>query len=149
MPLARFARLSVDLRRPFLGRFVSVGRFGRYRARVSEPARKDLKAYRGDTLTLTVRMWADAIGGTPSDLTGVTARAEIRDVPSGLLLMTMSAAVVGNEINVTLPASSWAGFPARSSAAWDLELTYPGGVIRTILAGAVSIGGDVTQAAAV
>jgi hypothetical protein len=113
---------------------------------MSEPARKDLRLYRGDTFTLPVRVWEDAVGGTPADLTGVTARAEIRDVPSGQLLATMFATVtLPNEIQLELPASSWDGFPARSSAVWDLELTYPGDVVRTMLAGSVAVLGDVTS----
>ena len=113
---------------------------------MSEPERRDLRLYRGDTFTLTVRLWVDMVGGVPVDLTGVTAAAEIRDVPSGALLATFGVAITGNEINLTLPAGSWSMFPARSSAVWDLELSEPGAVVRTILAGTVAISGDVTRA---
>lgn len=113
---------------------------------MAEPARHDLRLYRGDTFVLPVRLWEDAVGGTAVDLTGAVARAEIRDVPSGGLLATFVANVtLPNAIDLTLLASSWDTFPARSSAVWDLEVTYPGDDVRTYLAGTVSIAGDATQ----
>jgi hypothetical protein len=112
------------------------------------PLRQDLALYRGDTDGVPFRLWQDVIGGTPFDLTGVLARAQIRDVIGGILLVELVVSItLPNEINVSLPASSWAAFPRRSSGVWDLELTYPGAVVRTLVAGAVTISGDVTRAA--
>ena len=111
------------------------------------PSRQDLTLYRGDTDSVTFRCWEDAPGGTPTDLAGVTARAQIRDVPIGLLLAELVVTItLPNEINVTMPAGAWDGFPRRSSAAWDLELTYPGAEVDTLVAGTVAIVGDVTSA---
>jgi hypothetical protein len=112
---------------------------------VALPQRQDLTLYRGDTAPVTFRLWEDTPGGTPTDLTDVVARAQIRDVPIGELLAELGVAVtLPNEITVTMPASAWDGFPRRSSAAWDLELTYAGGVVATLVAGLVTIAGDVT-----
>jgi hypothetical protein len=63
----------------------------------------------------------------------------------GVLLAELGCTVtLPNEITVTMPAGSWDGFPRRSSAAWDLELTSAGAVVRTLVAGIVTIAGDVT-----
>jgi len=112
---------------------------------VALPLRQDLTLYRGDTATVTFRLWEDVPGGTPSDLTDTTPRAQIRDAAGGTLLAELGATVtLPNEITITMPASSWVGFPRRSSAAWDLELTHAGAVVQTLVAGLVSIAGDVT-----
>ena len=112
---------------------------------MSLPARHDVALYRGDTWAQTFRVWEDAIGGTPADLTGATALAEIREVHGGALLAALGVAItLPNEIGVTLHAAGWDGFPARSSAVWDLQVTYPGGVVRTLVSGGVGIVGDVT-----
>lgn len=112
------------------------------------PVRHDLTVYRGDTEVATFRLWETVVGGTPTDLTGATARAEIRDTTGGTLLLALVVVItLPNEVNVSIPASSWAGFPRRSSAVWDLEITYPGAIVRTLVAGGVTIAGDVTAAA--
>jgi hypothetical protein len=112
---------------------------------VALPYRSDLTLYRGDTDSVTFRCWEDAVDGTPTDLAGVTARAQIRDVPIGTLLAELGVAItLPNQITVTIPADAWDGFPRRSSAAWDLELVYPGAVVHTLVAGMVTIAGDVT-----
>ena len=45
-------------------------------------------------------------------------------------------------VTVTLPASVSRGLDG--SGKWDLQLTYPGDIVYTLVAGGVSVGQDVT-----
>ena len=111
---------------------------------MSLPASKPLDLYRGDTFPLAARIWTDAIDGTPADLTGVEARAELRADPGDALILAMACTVeLPNIVHVNIAADAWPdAVPAK--ARWDLELTYPSGAVRTILAGPVRIVDDVT-----
>jgi hypothetical protein len=108
------------------------------------PASKSLDLYRGDTYPLAVRIWSDAIDGTPADLTDVVPRAELRTDPGDALILAMDCVVeLPNVVHVTIGAGAWPD-TVTARARWDLELTYPSGAVRTILAGPVRIVDDVT-----
>lgn len=113
------------------------------------PGKYDLKLYRGDTYAWDFVCYTSA--GSPADLTGVTAKAEIRDKPGGTVLATPTCTVTQpNTVSVKLTTASWASI-THANAAWDLQLTYadPDISIITIVAGAVTITGDVTDSVAV
>jgi hypothetical protein len=110
------------------------------------PARIGLTLYRGDS-----RVWTDTFvlpSGTPFDLTGYTATAEVRadaeasqvmavfdveltDPAAGVLVMSLS------------PQESAKLKPPR--AYWDLQLVSPDGYVRTYLAGPVQVIGDLSR----
>ena len=114
------------------------------------PGSYPLTIYRGDTAQWTFTLWADAAKTTPTDLTGSTAAAHIRQSNTSLkepVPMTCSIELP-NIIHVSLPAAATASIPARGhQGQWDLQLTNTGGVVQTVLAGSVSIVGDVTRLA--
>ena len=113
-----------------------------------QPGLYVLDLYRGDSYVWLFTVWADAAKTVPADLTDVVARAEVRTAPGGTLLLELPCVIDGNEITMELPADAWGTDTARKGS-WDLELTYPDGPVRTILAGSVAITTDVTTAVAV
>jgi hypothetical protein len=109
------------------------------------PELMPLALYRGDTYGWQFRVWEDTPGGIPSDLSGVVAAAQVRDRPGGSAMIVLECQVAApNLVNVTLPADAW-GDVKLSRGSWDLELTYPGGSVVTIVAGPVSVTQDVTR----
>ena len=117
------------------------------------PATKSLDLYRGDTYPLAARLWSDPEMTAPVDLSDVVPHAQLRTdpsvtpgpVPEELILEMTCVVELPNVIHVTIDASSWPAW-APAAARWDLELTYPSGAVRTILAGRVRIIQDVTVA---
>lgn len=110
------------------------------------PGDYPLDLYRGDSYSWQFKIWTDqALPPTAADLTGVTAKAEVRDTPGGLLLATLTCTItLPNTILVKLPAALWTGLN-RKQAAWDLQLTYADLSVVTIIAGAVTVTPDVTD----
>ena len=116
-------------------------------AAMSQPATLPLCVYRGDTLRWQMRLWTDEAMTTPIDLATATASAQIRDKPGGNLACTIELVVtLPNIIDATLTAAEAAKAPSRG--AWDLQLTWSGGDVTTLLAGPVTTQGDVTTTAA-
>jgi hypothetical protein len=112
------------------------------------PGTYGLNLYRGDTYAWKFVLYQDsALPPNPSDLTGVTAKAEIRTAPLGTLLVTLGVTITQpNIVLVKLTTPMWMGLNT-STAAWDLQLTYPDtdNTVLTIINGPVSITPDVTD----
>lgn len=109
------------------------------------PGSYTMNLYRGDTYHWKFVVWQDTAMTIPADLTGVTAKSQIRDKPSG-------AFIVDLVVNVVLPNTITADLAQVDSqrllppaCAWDLQLTYPNGDVITILAGAVNVTPDITD----
>ncbi|WP_440066430.1 hypothetical protein [Streptosporangium sp. OZ121] len=90
--------------------------------------------------------------GIPVDLTGFTARMEIRDRPGGVLLYRLSTAdgtlsVGGADnlgaIGIHIPADVTSAWEWRSGV-YDLELVSPAGVVTRLLQGSVTVSPEVT-----
>ena len=107
---------------------------------VSLPGDLPLSLYRGDSSAFTVRVWSDAAHTIPGDLAGATAAAELRQ---GAEVITLDCVVVENSVDVALAADAW-GTVGPGTGRWDLQLTWPDGRVYTVLAGLVTIAGDVT-----
>lgn len=106
-----------------------------------------LTLYRGDSYRWSFVLWADAAKTAPADLTGVVAKAEIRDKPNGTKVVALTCHVnLPNTITAILDAASSVQLPL--TGAWDLQLTYPDGQVATVLAGAVTVTPDVTDSIA-
>ena len=111
------------------------------------PGTMNLNLYRGDTTRWQFTMWLDAEKTEPLDLTGVTAKAEIRDKPGGRKITPIECIVtLPNLVNASLNAANSALLPAKG--AWDLQLTYSGGDVATLLAGKVTVIADITDSGA-
>jgi hypothetical protein len=108
------------------------------------PAVFPLSLYRGDTYRLQLHTWDDTAKTQPTDLTGVVAKAEIRDQPSGLVIVPLLCTItLPNTIDVVLTAENAKLVPPRG--AWDLQLTYLSGDVQTIVAGPVAQTPDITD----
>jgi len=112
------------------------------------PAVYSLAVYRGDSYHWSFRCWQDAAKTVPSDLTGVVPKAEIRDAPGGTVVLTLAVALtLPNIIDISLSATASKTFPP--TGVWDLQLTYPSGDVRTVVAGTTSMTPDVTDSTGV
>lgn len=112
---------------------------------MARPGNYPLALYRGDSYSWQFVLWEDDAHTLPSDLTGVTAAAQVRDKPGGAIVMAMTCDVdLPNTINVNLAAAAWAPSGPKGTAAWDLQLTYADDSVVTVLAGQAIITQDVT-----
>lgn len=112
------------------------------------PATLPLALYRGDTYAWRFTLYADDAKTQPADLTGVTAKAEIRAFTGATPAIAMACVVtLPNIIDVKLPANAWSPMTLAKSgvAIWDLQLTYSSGEVKTIIRGDVTITGDITD----
>lgn len=107
------------------------------------PGTYDLCLYRGDTSRWQFRVWLDEAKTQPADLAGAVAKAQIRPGHGGPATDMTCVITVPNIIDMTLPAG--ASPPQRGL--WDLEVTYASGDVKTVVAGKVTVLGDVTNAA--
>ena len=107
---------------------------------IGHPGAYSLAIYRGDSYSWAFRVWSDEAHTVPVDLAGVEADAVIRAAGSHHALDV--TIVLPNEVLVQLPASVSHGL--AGSGRWDLQLTYPGDIVYTLVAGSVSVAQDVT-----
>lgn len=108
------------------------------------PARQDIDIYQGDTFaaTVTVRN-AD---GTDADITGYTAKAQIRRAVADadpVVVAEMSAVVQSPEIQLALSHDITETLAGRY--VWDLQIVSAAGAVTTILAGKVNTTAEVTR----
>jgi len=116
-----------------------------------QPAQLPLDIYRGDSQHMQVKLWTTApvvgppaVPGVPYDLTGATARSEIRERPAGVMITTLTCTItLPNIVDVYLAAADSHKLPAKG--VWDLQLTFLSGDVRTPLAGPVTVTPDVTS----
>jgi hypothetical protein len=107
-----------------------------------QPATLPLDFYRGDSQRIQVKLWIAT--DQPYDLTGVTAKSEIRDRPAGTRITEMACVItLPNIIDLFLAADDSHKLPSKG--AWDLQLTYASGDVKTPLAGPVTVTPDVTD----
>lgn len=118
------------------------------------PGKYDLRLYRGDSYAWSFRLWNDDAKTEPADLETATAAAQIRNKSGGeqvidLVCTIQPSGAPGNPdyntIHAELPADAWADAPGIGAGVWDLEITYADGVVQTVLAGKVTVTGDVTN----
>jgi hypothetical protein len=110
------------------------------------PVYYSVELYRGDSFRMQVRLWADAGKTQPVDLTGASVAAEIRPAPGAIPAASFTCAITANVIDVSLSAADSLNVP--QSAYWDLQITYASGDVQTVIAGGVSVRGEITQPAA-
>lgn len=111
------------------------------------PGKYALALYRGDTYRWRFTMWADTGKTQPADLTGASAKAEIRDTAGGKLLADIACTITDpNFVDAVLTADQSKTLPSKGQ--WDLQLTMASGDVHTVLAGAVTLTGDVTDSGA-
>jgi len=111
------------------------------------PGSLPLALYKGDSFNWQIKLWTDAAKTQPADLTGVVAKAEIRDKSGGTTIIELDCVVVQpNIIDMSLAASDSSHLTmSGGNGVWDLQLTYSDGQVKTILAGPVKVTADVTD----
>lgn len=118
------------------------------------PARYDLSIYQGDDFSLTLRLREqnpDLTLGAYIDLTGATAKAEIRaTAASATVLAEFTATVLDQTVTpgglqLSLTHDQTAGLAAGVNGVWDIQVTQAG-LITTYLHGNVTVTAEVTRA---
>jgi hypothetical protein len=108
------------------------------------PQRANLTVYQGDD-------WAAAIAvqnadGTPADLTGYTATAQIRTIPANTAQVVTSFGLgiaLPNTINLALSHDQTQAL--GGSYVWDLQCTETDGTISTLMSGVVRVIPEISQ----
>jgi hypothetical protein len=109
------------------------------------PGDYPLAIYKGDSYRFQFLIWLDAAKSQPVDLTDVMVKAEIRDKPAGQQIYALDCSIVlPNTIEAILTPLVSASLPV-GSLVWDIQLTYPDGMVNTVLAGKVTVTQDVTD----
>lgn len=105
------------------------------------PAAVDLNIYAGDDLVLNIDVTDNA--GAAFDLTGYTAKAEIRATATDPTAVAFTTGLTANTITLTLAAADSATAPAKG--VWDVQVTSAGGAVTTLAGGRVTTYPGVTQ----
>jgi len=101
-----------------------------------------LGIYQGDTFPLTVAVYDP--DGVPIDLTGVTAKSEIRQTAdSTTVAATFVPSVSGNAIDLLLSATDTAAL--AGGYVWDCQITDIDGSVTTLCGGIASVTKQVTR----
>lgn len=107
----------------------------------------DLLIYQGDDYLATVTVANQ--DGSPVDLTGFTAQAQIReDVADNApeVVVEIAATVGTSTVELSIPNAETKLL--NGAYRWDLQLTSADGFITTVLAGKVTVTAEVTRSAA-
>lgn len=122
---------------------------------MSAPFKVKLAIYQGATFTHT-QTWKTApdedSAKTPVDLTGCTARMQVRakiGASTPLLTLTtenggISLGGTAGTINLLIDAEDTAAL-SWTSGVYDLEIVHPGGQVRRLMYGAVTVSPEVTR----
>jgi uncharacterized protein YfaS (alpha-2-macroglobulin family) len=105
------------------------------------PQNLNLVLTQGDDLSLQL----DVVDGEgdPFDLTGYTASAQIRQVPSGTVAATFTASIgTASDVNLVLTKTQTSTLSGPLS--WDCQVEF-GTSRRTLVAGQVSVSPEVTR----
>jgi hypothetical protein len=107
------------------------------------PTQVNLVLYEGDDFTFMVSVKDSS--GQPVDLTGVTARAQIRaSITAPAILGSFTPTVDALAGNIWLHLADTVSSALPSTGVWDVEIDR-GGEITTLAAGTVSMTPDVTR----
>lgn len=116
------------------------------------PFKLSLKVYQGATFTQPL-VWKAGDPLQPVDLTGCTARMQIRErVNSPGVLFSLTSEVGGGivlggaagTIDIEIDATDTATFNWRSGV-YDLEIVYPDGKVRRLFEGSIQVAPEVTR----
>lgn len=117
---------------------------------MTKPANLKLQIYQGATFRKRLR-WLNA-DQTPIDLTGCTARMQVREevestavlleltTENGRIVLGSTAGTVDLDVDpVTTAGITWGG------GAWDLEIIHPGGDVTRLAQGSICVSPEVTR----
>ena len=106
--------------------------------------RENLDLYPPGGVARTWTVYTDAARTVTQDLTGWTARAQVRTAPAptGELLADLTTAVVGSAVTVSATGAqlvAWSTSWRCAEGVWDLVLVDPGGAPRPPLVGGLAV----------
>ena len=105
------------------------------------PASVDLSLYAGDDFLMTITLTnAD---GTPADLSGASASAQIRVQPGAAIAATFTASIAANVVTLQLKGVDTQNL--TGNYVWDCQVVYGSGITSTVTRGAVTYTADVTR----
>ena len=118
---------------------------------MTKPAKLKLTIYQGATFRKRLT-WKAGTPAVPVDLTGCTARMQVReevDSPAALLTLTtenggIALGGAAGTIELVVEAEDSAAF-TWNSGAWDLEIVHPGGEVTRLAQGSVVVSPEVTR----
>lgn len=113
------------------------------------PTKVNIPHYRGDSLVIQVRLWADAAKTIPADLALATVRAQVREEYDDTQLVgAFDVNVVGNTITANLSPAAARNLPPL--ARWDIEVDWfsDDTSVQTVAAGGITADLDVTRTVA-
>lgn len=112
------------------------------------PQSMSLSVYRGDCYHWTFTFWNDPDATDPYVLTDATAKSEFRAKPGAPVLAAPTCTVIEpNTVDVFLPADQSQLLIGKM--VWDLQMTFPDGCVKTLVAGGVTVTADVTDSSLV
>jgi hypothetical protein len=110
-----------------------------------KPGPMPLELYRGDSAAWQFKLFDDEGKTIPTNLTGVQAKAQIRDRSGGDKITDLACTITPpNVIDVRLSAEDSRTLEFTRGF-WDLQLTYTDGRVHTIVAGGVTVTADITD----
>jgi hypothetical protein len=98
------------------------------------PDKAHLLIYQGDDYSAVVTVASD--NNLPPDLTGYTAKAQIRSGPAdsnSAVIVEIVTSVQVDHVQLTIPRSVTVGLN-KPQYSWDLQMTAPDGKVKTVLA---------------
>lgn len=108
------------------------------------PSKDNLQIYQGDDYNAVVTISGS---GTPPNLTGYIAQAQIRVGPADtnpqVVVEITTAVILPNFVSLSIPAAVTVGLSGLY--VWDLQLVSSAGMITTVLAGGVVVTAEVTR----
>lgn len=119
---------------------------------MTTPAKLKLTIYQGATFRKRLTWKGPLPAQTPIDLTGCTARMQVRpEVESSTVLLELTTANggitlggVAGTIELFVSDDDSAAFTWQSGS-WDLEIEFPGGDVRRLAQGTVNVSPEVTR----
>lgn len=117
---------------------------------MTTPAKLKFTIYQG--ATFRKRLTWTAPSGTPIDLTGCTARMQVREeVESSTVLLSLTTENDGIALGDALGTIDLYASDEDTSAftwdagVWDLEIVHPGGEVTRLAQGSISVSPEVTR----
>ncbi|CAN7453835.1 hypothetical protein LJR066_002859 [Acidovorax sp. LjRoot66] len=118
---------------------------------MTKPAKLKLTIYQGATFRKRLT-WKAGTPAVPVDLTGCTARMQVRaEIESATVLLNLTTENGGITLGGTagtidlLSAEDETSDMTWDGGVWDLEIVHPGGEVTRLAQGSVSVSPEVTR----
>lgn len=119
---------------------------------MTKPAKLKLTIYQGATFRKRLTWTGPAPTRTPIDMTGCTARMQVRsEVESAVVLLSLTTENGGITLGGAtgtidlLSADDETAAITWDGGVWDLEIVHPGGDVTRLAQGSISVSPEVTR----